>query len=63
MKRKTERSVIVIFIMAVMFSFYSICFSWLAGIYTMTDEQYACEAQKIVNCSRPLCNSPTNTMK
>ncbi|WP_094605769.1 hypothetical protein SPSIL_005860 [Sporomusa silvacetica DSM 10669] len=59
MKRKTEQSVIVVFVMGVMFSFYSMC----AAIYTMTDEQYACKAQEIVNYSLPLCQPPTNSVE
>ena len=63
MKKKTAQSVIVVVIMGVMFSFYSMCPSWFADIYTMTDKQYACKAQEIVNYSLPSCQPPRNTVE
>jgi hypothetical protein len=53
-KGKTKLIILAAFIMGVMFSFYSI----YSDIYIMTDEQYAQEAQKIVNDSLSPCQSP-----
>ncbi|WP_371377016.1 hypothetical protein [Sporomusa aerivorans] len=58
MKRKAKQVVMTISIMGVMFSFYTLYYSFLADIfYTMTDEQYAREAQKIVNGTFSPCQT------
>lgn len=59
MKRKTKQIVIV----GIMFSVYSIYSNFFAVIYPMTDEQYAREAQKIVNDNLAPCQSPIDTAR
>ena len=56
MKRKMGQIIIAVFIMGATVTFYSIC--WLDDAFSMTDEQYAREAQRIVNCSLPSCQHP-----
>lgn len=50
--------VIAVFITVVMFSFYCIYSSFIADAYPMTEEQYAREAQNIVNYSPRPCQLP-----
>lgn len=61
MERKTKQIVSTIFITGVMFFFYSIYSIFFADLITMTDEQYAHEAQKIVSDSLVPCQSPVDT--
>ena len=51
MKRTTKQISSIGFLIGIMFFLYSV-YSFFADDYTMTDEQYACEAMKIVNDSR-----------
>ena len=57
MKRKIKLSVIAAFIMVLLFSFHLI----YSDVYIMTDEEYAQEAQKIVNGSLSPCQALIKT--
>lgn len=61
MKRKTKKIITAIIIAGVIVFFHSIYSNYFADIfYTMTDEQYAHEAQSIVNYSLPPCQFYTD---
>lgn len=54
--KRMGQIIIAVFIMGATVTFYSMC--WLDDAFSMTDEQYAREAQRIVNCSLPSCPPP-----
>lgn len=59
MRRKTKQVVSAVFIVGIMFCFYSIYLI----IFAMTNEQYACEAQRIVNDSLQTSQPVTDMME
>ncbi|XEQ93621.1 hypothetical protein SCACP_25180 [Sporomusa carbonis] len=55
--------IIAIFTTGVMCSLYCICSDFIATVFPMTDEQYAHEAESIVNYTPPPFKNPEDTVK
>lgn len=63
MKRTTTRAAVIVALIGVMGSLYGIYASCFGGVYAMSDEQYAEEAQEIVNYTPSPCRFATGQPK